>query len=472
MSIQMPVSSARVEFALPAELQEECPRPIPADVDQARNAVNKRWAGYIALFVGAICILLAPLPMTKLLALYLLPLEYLFWIGMAICIGGLWALLTKPHGGKLKYLRDGIAIPAKIQEIGLVVTGRYQGQDNQFAFIANAMVTHPESSQPVNYNISSRNLTTLEKDKFLPPFRVGDVVTALYLPDKFEKTLALYDFLELTPEHQLLKNQEAKPTHPFVIFLAVLGIMAAVCSLFLMIYAFGRYSPIDDASWGREGILSVAGSLLIGAPLTLWFLWSEYRRQQKTHAQNEANREAGLPVMVLPKSSLWAGLAFGVMIFAGLSLFGAGIVVSGAYTLNACLDSSQGKFQSVKIDQMVEVTHNFVFREYEIEYHIAGDPKDRKMMSTPQHMSQFLNDDAEAEIGDGYWGWPHLRTIHPLNKEEDVRKLLEGMGIDPEEFMKENGLQQLVPPPQSATVGKEPELPGDQAEDVGVELEQ
>lgn len=104
----------------------------------------------------------------------------------------------------------------------------------------------------------------------------------------------------------------------------------------------------------------------------------------------------------------------GLLITFGAILLGAMSVVCLAYSANAMLDTSEAKSAPVQIMQMTETTHSFIFREYTIEYQMQGQDKEHKLMTTPQHMDQFIVAAGTAQIREGRFGWPWVETIDPI----------------------------------------------------------
>jgi hypothetical protein len=100
---------------------------------------------------------------------------------------------------------------------------------------------------------------------------------------------------------------------------------------------------------------------------------------------------------------------------AGLGLLTGLVGFTLALSANALLDRSPAEFRPAQIDEMVMVTHNLIFREYEIKYHFTdGDPKRRDYLSTPFEMGQFQGDFAAAEVHAGRFGWPWVKALRSI----------------------------------------------------------
>jgi hypothetical protein len=69
------------ESALPAELRGPTPRAVPESVHQSRLAMKRRNISVGCIAAGIFCLAFGFAPFIKTLAIYVLPLGYLVWIG-------------------------------------------------------------------------------------------------------------------------------------------------------------------------------------------------------------------------------------------------------------------------------------------------------------------------------------------------------------------------------------------------------
>ena len=97
------ISPAGVDRPLPPELVGPPPRELPESFNQGRLALQRRRLFWSCLAAGTACFTLAPLPFVKTLSLYILPLGYLMWIGLAIFVLGLVAYLRAFHSHLLDF---------------------------------------------------------------------------------------------------------------------------------------------------------------------------------------------------------------------------------------------------------------------------------------------------------------------------------------------------------------------------------
>ena len=101
-------------------------------------------------------------------------------------------------------------------------------------------------------------------------------------------------------------------------------------------------------------------------------------------------------------------LVFGAMLLGGMT------VLCWCFTANALLDRSPAKPEIVSITDMIQVTHKFIFREYKMKYRRVNEQKDHSMLTTPEHLEQFVVPSGTAQVRAGWLGWPWVETITPL----------------------------------------------------------
>jgi hypothetical protein len=104
-----------------------------------------------------------------------------------------------------------------------------------------------------------------------------------------------------------------------------------------------------------------------------------------------------------------------LVLIAGATLLGGGTTMCWAFSINALLDNSPARQEPALITEMVMVTHSFIIREYQIKYQLLkGDQKQQSLLSTPDHMHQFRGPLVLAEIHSGWFGWPWVKDLEPL----------------------------------------------------------
>src|SRR5262245_7413758 len=173
---------------LPEELRTPTPRERPSFVRNSPVAAKQMNIFLGCLAAGVMCLVLSPLPFVKTMALYLLPLEYIAFIGLGLCAIGAIIYTT---GGELRracrYIEEGQAAFGRVQAIVKKPTLLVHGQPSQYALFAAVEVRHPETGETCLREVKSRDFSASKKDHVKTRFRVGDAVPVVWLPHKFDK---------------------------------------------------------------------------------------------------------------------------------------------------------------------------------------------------------------------------------------------------------------------------------------------
>ncbi len=407
-------------YALEPELQGDSPRPMPQWVDDGRLAKQRRLsrAGFFA--TGVICLLLSQLPWIDDLAFYFLPLGYLFWIG-AVCllVGGVQQLSHAFVLGPFRYLRDGVPLVVRILGLVKAPSAIVNGEAAQFAFQAVVDFEDPDSRERVGVELKSSSFSSSKKEATGCSYRVGDYVTALYLPGKYPKTLQLYGFLDLKPDFGLVRQDDSAGGSSFGKLLAeILAVVVLLFVLFWNVYAYQRFLPIDFDYRAALVPIVVGGLILGGGFLALSML--SYRREKRLLAQRVADSLESGQAIEVGTTSLWGrsglyGWGIKAILVVGAPILGGLIAFCWAITANALLDKSQARQESVVIEDMVVTTNAFIFRDYTVKFRLGGSSEARSQWATPSEMAVLMlsQDDAVAEVREGRFGWPWVESLRP-----------------------------------------------------------
>jgi hypothetical protein len=65
------------------------------------------------------------------------------------------------------------------------------------------------------------------------------------------------------------------------------------------------------------------------------------------------------------------------------------------------------------VEEMTQTTHALLFREYELEFSLAGSSTRHKLWSTPQELDAFRSKAAVAHVREGRLGWPWVEKVVP-----------------------------------------------------------
>ena len=399
---------------VPEELQGPQPREVPDSVREGRIARGYRKTFWPLVATGAFCLLVSPLPFMKLLSLYLLPLAWVDWIGAGLIVIAVLnnALPIKLNRAR-RYIIEGDAALGTVKTILKFPVFVQNGVPAQYAFKVTTEVVHPDTGEPVIRDMQSEGFSSAVKDSIDTRFRVGDRVPVVWLPGRFEKSLQIYDFLEVMPHSDLLRLNEGQPTPIWkTVSLVMLGPLFFF-ALMWSIYAMGRYLPIEFNDNVSMAWIPLSLGAVLGVGAFVLVVWCVGVKKNV----DESNRKAmadGSAIEVEPTTGAAAvvsGLFLGGILVFGAGLLGALTTACMATTLNALLDDSAAVAVSVEITGAVEVTHNFIFREYKLEYKLEG--TELSLLSTPQHLMQFAAPHGTAQVRQGWLGWRWVETVDP-----------------------------------------------------------
>jgi hypothetical protein len=390
------------------------PRPIPERLDQGPYARRRR-AGAVALAAGGVaCVLLSRADGVEVLARYVLPLAYLQWIGRAVlALAGVAIVALAMRTGPFRYVREGVPIAARVLELVKTPTAMVNGAPSFHAFIAAVAFRHPETGELMQTHIRTERFSSSRKEAYDVPFKVGDDVTAVYLPGRLQSTLQLYAFLDLSPDVNL-SAPGRKRESPLETALLLAAIPAFFVAMFANLYAFGRYHPVDF-DYRRALMPMVAGGLLLGGGLYAGLLLS-HRAEQRALRSRAAAALASGGAVETGTPFLGRGL-YGwflrVVLALGALVLGAGTVLCWCFIANARLDRSPARTVPATIERRLMKTHALIFREYQLEYRLAGSSETHRMLTTPEHLGICRGTDALARIRAGRFGWPWVETVSP-----------------------------------------------------------
>ncbi|HEY3322149.1 MAG TPA: hypothetical protein VGP72_16910 [Planctomycetota bacterium] len=415
------------DYQFEEELRSRPPRVVPAELSKGRFGTKRRRAVWAAMAVGLLCLAFAQIPVIHYWALFLLPLDYLSWIGLAcVAIGAVAFIQNRVARGPYRYVEDGIPIVARICELTLTPTLIMDGQPSTYRFAATIQYRDPRSGQIAIAQTMSEEFSSDAKDSLTTSFRVGDHVTAVYLEPDLAATLRLYGFLDLRPNLGLISRKQECPGGVLQLCAGIAGIFALFFILAWNVYAFSAYQPLAMPV-SHSVIAFVIGAALLGGALLGFFAYSYLSARRELAKRNAEAQTTGEALLIEPAGRRFFGYHgkfMSAVILAGSLLLGGITFLCWTYSANALLDSSPPKYQPVTIDKMVQVTHSFLFREYKIEYRTADGEK-HTLLSSPKYMVFLRRGPATAEVHRGRFGWPWVRIILPplIIKDAEEQKL-------------------------------------------------
>lgn len=412
-------------FAPPAnyefepELRKPPPREVPVEIKKGIYAKKRLRAVLGVLTAAAICIVLSRFKIVAEWGQYFLPLAYLFWIGLGLAvISALMWVQNKLSRGPFRYVEEGIPIVARVTALVKQPSAIIEGQVASYEI--RTLIEYRASAESMieRTELRSPQFSTNERDKFTISFKVGDYVTAVYLPENLGKTLQLYGYLGLRPGLGLIRGDD--PAGEKVNLWKVPAVILFVFGFFGMIgwdlYAYGRFFPINFGFWDGFWPMMVGGIVLGGAFIGIIVL-EGWREQARVAERNRTAAARGDPIEV-SQAGAWNQMGWFVVliVISGCFLMGGLTGMCWCFTYNALADNSPAKLKDVQITDMIMTTHEFIFREYTLEYVFPGSNEKQKLMTTPQHLGELLRaggKDGTAEIHDGRLGWAWVKTVRP-----------------------------------------------------------
>lgn len=418
----MSVPLADAAFTPPAdyefepELQGPPPREVPEDVWHGLYARRRRRLFTGLLVSGAISLALSGVPFINVLAVYIVPLEYLSWIGAALLAMAVFAKLKDRFTqGPYRYIREGQPLVARVVELVKAPTIVVNGQASRHGFTAVIEFVDPVTGATARYPAKSSDF--IDKNAYQTSFRVGDYVTAIYLPNKYPASLRLYAFLDLMSDLGLVRRQKGDEQNgAWWTLFGVLLLFGMFLAIFWNIYAFGRYEPIAFdyrlAMWPM-----IAGAVLLGGGSFMAIYLHGRRTQRLTVERNAKAEAAGEAIEVGEPPALQQrglhGWFLKIILPFGCLLLGAGTALCWCFTINACFDTSAAEVRPALITEMTVTKYSFLFRHYDIKYVLPPDDKKMNFLTTPEHMDQLAARVGLAEVHQGALGWPWVKNILP-----------------------------------------------------------
>ena len=395
---------------LPDELVGDPPRDVPDAISDGSLAKKPFRSFTIGLSLAGVLISLSAVPFVEILSLYILPLGCLGWIGLAV--GGL-SLLSLVFRGEYEaakaYVVDGHAAHAQVKILAKVPKLVMNGQTTHYAIDAVIAVVDPDTGEPVLRGVQSKDISSGMKDKIHARFRVGDFVPVVWMPNKFDETLQVYDFLELTTDASLDRTAATSPL--WQIILGIIAIAALFCALFWNVYALGRYEPLEF-EYGQDGAISLGIGACVGVLCLAGVLWYQRTLRQRLREKNETALQTGDAIELEANVGLLSKWFFSIVIAAGAILMCSLTSMMWAWTANAVFDKSQPREELVQVNDMIMVTHSFIFREYKLEYELGEE--EHSLLTTPEHLARIEVPFAVARVRSGAFGWPWVESIEPV----------------------------------------------------------
>lgn len=414
-------------YRLETELEAPVPRPVPDKVQTGRYDLRLRKQTQIWCAVGLSCLVLDRMPFAKSLSYNLLPLAYLPFIAiLCIAVAVVIAVRRRLRAGRFKYIKCGIPVKIKILTVEKIVRAVYNGVPSSYAFAAVVELEHPETGLPEQRVVLSYDFPSMQKDKLITTLVPGQIATGLYFPRKFDKSLKLYGFLELSPETDFICKKgisRANVENPWISALKIASVCLIFVTLIWNVYALGHFSPIKTQ--GSLLFVTTIEASIIAFILCLMIMFRIYQRERVQRSQDQVAATSEKPLLTNKNliRSMQRFDKFRIIMIPLLLSFLVGLtVVNVLFYINACFDTSKPEYKVVKIDQFTQTTYNLIYRTYKIEYFYPGPHDHHSISTTYRHIMSFENELGIIEIHHGFLGWEWVKGITPVKMDEVLQE--------------------------------------------------
>ena len=412
----LPEFSPPPAYALEPEFLEAAPRQIPGFVYDSAYVKKAKQIQRGLLIAAVVCMGLQFVPFIKDLSFYILPLGYVGWLGVALILFYLGAVISLTRGsGPMKYFTHGQPVVVQILELVKQPTVIMNGSETHFAFVAVVQMVHPETGERVVESVSSDNFASDTKARYHTSLQVGDYVTALYLPENKSEPLKIYGFLGFNPEVNYLQLEEKNSAFTDMVTIVVVALFFG--GLFMALYSMERYETLDFPI--NALTISVVG---LGALAGLGCLIGGYLYQRKQQRDQAARNEAALASGGVMELERPPEIGFGKLqqifitlaLIAGAPLMGGLLSGTALLFLNGFLDTSEPRQVPVTLGERFTETQSLIFRQYKVKYTLEGETEERDLSTSPLGLFMLMEgNEGVALVKEGAMGWPWVATILP-----------------------------------------------------------
>ena len=375
------------------EFVPEVPRPIPKHLRRGSFSRQRRSVTIVLAALGSSFAIVAPWEIIQKLSFYILPLAYLGQVGyLMIAIAGYRILQNRFSKKRFEYVISGTPFVGRILSVGQHLTRTVNPETKQIIITVNSLIgleyDDPETRKhEYVYYRDEISWNQATSPKYAVTVSPGEYVTLIGMPERIGTTLKVYGLLGLDPKREYLTycGKPLAGTSPLtallIAFLVFCGLWMLVGFLYML-----KYCIPSEWSWSLG-----APALLIGGGIGAIFGWML--------GQSEQRSGKGTSPTVL-------AVIFGIL---GL---GGGALCLGL--INAIFDKSQPTYHAISILNHWQRTHNFVIRDYEIEFSDFGKANSEKSHVSYEDLARLGNAKLGAkEIRQGALGLKWVAGIHP-----------------------------------------------------------
>ena len=446
--------------ALPPELAGTVPRRVPDECWTSPGMLRTRNRLLTTFVCGVILMGLWCAPLIETWSWYLLPLTYVWVLGLGLMIiGGVGFVWFKAVGGQTRYIERGTAVMGRVENVSME---RIEVEGNVSLQPQIKVEFEEPNGRTRNHRFTfpPKSVDEALLNRIRPS--VGDWLPVVWMPSARDGTLALYDSLGLMgrdgrpplagPDWVWTRREgvSRRPTPLWVNLVTLVLIGAAVFGIGWTIWILSCHPTLDDptlAVWLGCGVGGVVLAVLIAAggyvagrhPSGLNFsdealasLSAEVSEEstdgtppesfdhQRSAASPDAPRLSKL-INGLKKSWALMGNLQAILFVAAFIAGSIGICGLLCYaalaTGNQVLDTKPPIRMLATVDRRMSTTHNYVARTYWIEVTLINPPRKGQSIEitmTPPDLDELDGPLADVFVGEGRFGWPYVRDVRPL----------------------------------------------------------
>lgn len=333
-------------------------------------------------------------------------------VGMMLTVWVACWVFVRHYLGPNLYLRIGVPIVVRVQEITLIARRKFGGQSStSYRYRAVIQYLHPDYRQPYTKVIYSLPLKP-EKGQYRKiAYKRGDYATGVYLPPRVEESLQLYAFLGVRNEiGTVAEANKPTPLHSAYLRFALKVFAVAIVLYMTITFVLTRgMAPIAVPGLQLIASFFVAGLILFGLLLAahrrdIWYA------EQFDGQYNEIAVNNGDPPLVVERHphTRFVSAVARMFVFAACGI--CGLMLS--FWVNAFFDRSEPRYVKVK----VAVVDN---RSVQLRlWNCMNFPVTLVRIPEPDRL-QFINDQvAMAGIKPGLFGWKWVSGVNPVSPDD------------------------------------------------------
>lgn len=397
MRQELPPFEVPPDYAVEPELLAPIPRPVPDSISKhPRRLAGLRSTRRTSLVFFVLCVLLIVFrdaTWVHVAGMYCTLFAYPSVVGAIGALLSLWGVFGFWRPGQpdpYRYLREGVVVVGRVVDLRYEVTQRVNGTDTCFAYDVYLEFPDPRTGEIV---VGALRSPQVSNQPTTLGCKVGDYLTALYLPGQMMETLTLYGFTHVNPDRDLIKRHTSKGAEIAVVLLLA-GIFAVVWGLF-------RYPIHNDEV--RSFLTALVPMGLLGM-LGGWWWARRQRAAQQARTERALAEGSVVEGETVKVGSWWGGLLGGL--FCGLFL-GAG----GLMCLNGALDFRPATSVQVKVVNAYSTTYQGFFTRYELEYVDPETGKNEKIGISPLALERDGYAMLRTHRGALGWRWQEMEVV-------------------------------------------------------------